>query len=106
MERFGKRYERATLHPEDSRFEAILPARIMPDQIFEVVYRELIRNLRHDLRSTEINRYLYYAFSYDWRHSLARTQAELGAFVDEIIARTKLMRHYANSVWDADQRSH
>jgi len=53
MERFGKReYERATLHPEIAASSHL--AAESSDQIFEVVYRELIRNLRHDLRINEI----------------------------------------------------
>lgn len=38
----SKQYERASLHPDDLRFEAIEPARVVAGQVYEVAYRELI----------------------------------------------------------------
>jgi len=35
-----------------------------------------------------------YPFAYDWRHPLDALEVQLAAFVDEVIERTKLMRHY------------
>ncbi len=43
-------YERVGLHPEDYRFEGQLPAQIHADQIFEIAYKEMVLDLRHDLR--------------------------------------------------------
>ena len=46
----SKNYERASLHPDDLRYEAIEPARVVPGQLYEVAYKELIEELRHNLR--------------------------------------------------------
>ena len=35
-----------------------------------------------------------YPFGYDWRHPVHVTEAELAAFVDDVIDRTKITRHY------------
>lgn len=89
-----KDYERAKLHPDDLRYEAREPARIEPGQIYEIVYRELIEELRYNLANSPDETIPVYPFSYDWRHPLEATQARLDAFIREVIGRTGLMRHY------------
>jgi pimeloyl-ACP methyl ester carboxylesterase len=89
-----KDYERLALHPDHLSLEAKQPARVTPDQIFEVAYKELIAELRHGLTDNEQQPVPVYPFGYDWRQPLALIEAELAAFIDEVIERTKLMRHY------------
>lgn len=89
-----KEYERVALHPDDLRYEAAEPARVMPGQIFEVAYRELIEELRHNLRTKEDLPVPVFPFAYDWRQPLDATERQLAVFVDEVIARTRLLRHY------------
>lgn len=89
-----KSYERAALHPNDIRYEAAEPALVRGGQLFEIAYRELIEELRHNLRDKEDEPVPVFPFSYDWRQPLETTAAELALFIDEVIARTKLMRHY------------
>jgi pimeloyl-ACP methyl ester carboxylesterase len=90
-----KEYERASLHPDNLNYEAIEPALVRGGQIFEVAYSELIQELRHNLRDAEDQPVPVYPFSYDWRQPLDRSAVELALFIDEVIDRTKLMRHYA-----------
>ena len=89
-----KEYERAALHPDNLRYEAIEPSRIVPGQIFEVAYRELIEELRHNLRSKEDLPVPVFPFSYDWRQPIEATERQLALFIEEVIARTRLLRHY------------
>lgn len=91
-----KEYERASLHPDNLRYEAVEPARVITGQVFEVAYRELIDELRHNLRPREDASVPVFAFGYDWRQPLARSAAQLAAFIEEVAERTALMRHYAN----------
>ena len=44
-----KSYERITLHPDNTRYELVEPARVVPDQMFELFYREIVEELRHNL---------------------------------------------------------
>ncbi|QQR69688.1 MAG: alpha/beta fold hydrolase [Alphaproteobacteria bacterium] len=90
----GKEFERSTLHPDDRRYEVKEPARVRADQVFEVAYRELIEELRHNLSPSADKPVPVYPFGYDWRKPLAQIEADLADFVEEVIARTKLMRHY------------
>lgn len=92
-----KDYERIVLHPDDTRFEAVEPARVRVSNVFEVAYRELIEELRFNLRGNENLPVPVYPFAYDWRMPLAQTAKVLGEFVDEVIDRTKLLRHYHES---------
>lgn len=92
-----KQYERAALHPDNIRYEAAEPALVRGGQLFEICYRELIEELRHNLSDKEDEPVPVYPFSYDWRQPLDETADELEAFVTEVIARTSLMRHYANA---------
>jgi hypothetical protein len=64
-----KEYERASLHPDNLRYEAIEPARVRPDQLFEVAYKELIEELKHNLREREDRPVPVYPFAYDWRQA-------------------------------------
>jgi pimeloyl-ACP methyl ester carboxylesterase len=98
----SKQYDRAALHPDNLRYEAIEPARVMPGQLYEIAYKELIEELRHNLRQREDQPVPVYPFSYDWRQPLAASCAQLGPFIDEAIDRTLLLRHYAA---DADYRT-
>ncbi|MCC6716916.1 MAG: alpha/beta hydrolase [Acetobacteraceae bacterium] len=89
-----KEFERAAMHPDNTRFEAVEPARVVPGQVFEVAYRELIEELRHNLSTREDLPVPVFPFGYDWRQPLDLVEQKLAAFIDEVIARTKLLRHY------------
>ena len=88
-------YARVALHPDDPRFEALEPARVRPDGVFEVAYKELIQELRYNLCPTEEEPVPVFPFGYDWRLPLEIIERQLADFVDEVIDRTKLIRHYA-----------
>jgi pimeloyl-ACP methyl ester carboxylesterase len=87
---------RAALHPDDLRYELLGPARVQPDSVFRIVYGDLIEELRTELsqpdRPTPV-----WPFAYDWRMPLARTVERLEGFVEEVIDRTSLLRHYFRS---------
>lgn len=89
-----KHYDRFSLHPDDMRYESAEPARVRPDQVFEVAYRELIQELRHNLSARDDQPVPVYPFAYDWRRPLKETEADLARFIDEVIGRTSLLRHY------------
>lgn len=92
-----KDYERVALHPDDLRYEVKEPARVIAGQIFKVAYREMIEELRHNLCTVKNQPVPVYPFAYDWRQPLDESEAQLGKFIDEVIDRTKLMRHYARA---------
>lgn len=89
-----KDYDRVVLHPDNIRYEATEPSRVRPGQIFEIAYKELIEELRYNLRDVEDRVIPVYPFGYDWRQPLETSEAELDEFVNEVIERTKLIRHY------------
>ena len=89
-----KSYERITLHPSDVRYELIEPARVAADQVFVLIYGEIIEEMRHNLTPQSDRPVPVYPFAYDWRKPLELVEVELAAFVDEVIDRTKLLRHY------------
>jgi pimeloyl-ACP methyl ester carboxylesterase len=89
-----KEFERIALHPDDLRYETIEPARIVPDSVVEVAYRELLEELRYNLREEQDESVPVFGFSYDWRQSIASNAGRLAALADEVIERTKLLRHY------------
>jgi hypothetical protein len=91
---YSKQYERASLHPDNLRFEAIEPVRVVPGQLYEIAYKELIEELRHNLRTRPDQPVPVYPFGYDWRQPLATASSQLGDFIGEVIARTLLLRHY------------
>jgi pimeloyl-ACP methyl ester carboxylesterase len=97
-------YERAGLHPEDQRYESQQPAQIRPDQVFEVAYKEMVLDLRHDLSPTADRTVPVYLFGYDWRQPLEATQALLAAFIAEVIEKTALTRHYRADGYDKRRR--
>lgn len=92
-------FERATLHPDNLQFESIEPARVVPGQVHELGYKELIEELRHGLSPSEDEPVPVYAFKYDWRQPLVAAEAQLARFVEEVIERTKLLRHYDAAGW-------
>lgn len=89
-----KDYERATLHPSDVRYEVREPARVVADHVFELVYSEFIEELRHNLTLKAEEPVPVFPFAYDWRQPLEITEARLGDFIDEVLDRTRLLRHY------------
>jgi pimeloyl-ACP methyl ester carboxylesterase len=99
-----KSYQRIALHPDDTRYELVEPSRVVPDALFGIPYEELVLELRHNLRDHEDEPVPVFPFPYDWRQPLARTCEQLAAFVEEVIARTRLLRHYAKSAWVQDAR--
>lgn len=90
----AKNYKRITLHPNDLRYEAQEPARVIPSHIFEIAYKEMISELRHNLQRKYDQPVPVYPFGYDWRKPLQVIESELAAFIDEVIGRTKLLKHY------------
>ena len=91
---FHKQYERVALHPDDDRYEVVEPARVQADRVMPLAYSEIIEELRHNLTTRADEPTPVYPFAYDWRQPLDVTERRLAEFVDEVIARTKLMRHY------------
>jgi len=89
-----KSYERITLHPSDVRYELIEPARVNADQVFVLIYGEIIEELRHNLTPQADRPVPVFSFAFDWRQPLELIEDELATFVDEVIDRTKLLRHY------------
>ena len=92
-----KHYGRSALHPDDLRFDAIEPARIVLDHLFHIVYDEFLEELRHNLRQREDRPVPVFPFSYDWRQPLEVVEAQLHDFVGEVIERTKLLKHYTST---------
>lgn len=97
-----KDYERVTLHPDNDRYEAREPARVMPDQLNTVAYSELIEELENELSPSRKEKVPVYPFVYDWRMPLDETEKRLALFVREVIQRTLLQRHYHH---DRDYRA-
>ena len=81
------------MHPDDLRYEAIEPAHVVPRQVFPL-YEDLIKALRYELSARADKPTPVFAYPYDWRMSIASTAARLGAFADEVLARTRLLHHY------------
>jgi pimeloyl-ACP methyl ester carboxylesterase len=91
---FNKEHDRVALHPDDLRYEAIEPAHVVSGRVFPI-YNDLIRALRHELSPRADKPTPVFAFPYDWRMGVQATAQKLGAFVAEVIARTRLLKHYA-----------
>jgi len=91
---FIKSYDRITAHPSDTRYELKEPARVVADQVFEIVYGEFIEELRHNLSPQADEPVPVYPFAYDWRQPLDCIEKALADFVEEVINRTLVMRHY------------
>lgn len=96
-----KEYERLSLHPDDTRYEAKEPARVVAGQPFTMIYGDLIAALRHELSPKADLPTPVFAFAYDWRQDLERAARRLDEFIEEVIARTKLLRHYKGYERDA-----
>lgn len=95
-------YERIQLHPDNPRYEAQQPARVLADQPLELVYKELIEELRHNLSAKADEPTPVHVFPYDWRQPLEPIEDLLHAFIDEVIERTRLLRHYYRSGYGDD----
>jgi pimeloyl-ACP methyl ester carboxylesterase len=89
-----RNYERITLHPDDLRYEAIEPAHVFAGRAFSI-YDDLIKALRHELSARADRPTPVFVFPYDWRMDIRRTGVLLGQFVEEVVNRTKLLKHYA-----------
>ncbi len=100
----NKNYDRMALHPNDLRYEAIEPARVRAGKVFEVAYHELINELRYNLKTKEDRPVPVYAFEYDWRMPLEIIQHQLDDFINEVIDRTKLIKHYHEDNFTDDAR--
>lgn len=100
----SKDYDRIALHPDDLRYERDEPARVTADRLFEVPYDGLVGELRHDLADRHDQPVPVFTFPYDWRIPLVHVQAQLGAFMDEVVARTRLLRHYDAAGYAGDPR--
>ena len=91
---FIKAYDRITLHPDNTKFDLMEPARVVRDQVFEISYSEFIEELRHNLSPQSDQPVPVFPFAYDWRQPLETAEEALSGFVDEVIDRTKLLGHY------------
>jgi len=94
----NKQWERIALHPDDQRYEAIEPARVRPRNPFGLVYGDLVEALRHDLSRKADQATPVYGFGYDWRRDCRLTADELESFIEEVLARTSLIRHYQKAL--------
>lgn len=89
----SKEFDRLSLHPYDLRYETMEPARVVRGHLF-AIYEDLVLALRHDLSPSRGEPTPVFPFPYDWRKKLSETAAELRGFIDEVIARTALVKHY------------
>ena len=87
-------WERIALHPDDVRYERAQPSRVVVDAMFGFPYGNFIADLRHDLSPAADRPVPVFPFAYDWRQPLDVAERELDAFVQEVVARTALLRHY------------
>jgi pimeloyl-ACP methyl ester carboxylesterase len=86
-------YDRIALHPDDLRYEAVEPARVLHGGAFEI-YNDLVRALRHELEERADRPTPVFLFPYDWRVDVRDTAKELAEFVQEVLGRTRLLKHY------------
>ncbi len=102
----NKDYDRILLHPDDLRYELEEPARVEATAVFGEPYGAFIKELRYNLTEQRDKPVPVYPFPYDWRQPLDLLEHQLDVFIQEVIARTKLMRHYhATGYADAPQVS-
>ncbi len=99
-----KSYDRILLHPDDLRYELQEPARVVATAVFGMPYEAFIEELRHNLTEHRDKPVPVYPFPYDWRQPLDLIERQLEVFVDEVIARTKLMRHYHDAGFGEDPK--
>jgi pimeloyl-ACP methyl ester carboxylesterase len=97
-------FPRSALHPDNLRYEALEPARVEPDTIFDAAYKELVQELRHNLCEREDEPVPVFPFGYDWRQPLETIEQTLDDFIGEVIERTKLLRHYADGGYAEDPK--
>lgn len=90
----SKDYERTALHPDDLRYEQLQPSHVRVGDVFPVPYDSFVGDLRHDLSPARDRPRPVYLFPYDWRQPLDRSVERLAEFVEAVIARTVLLRHY------------
>ena len=95
-----KDYRRIAMHPNDLRYEGMQPAMVAADQVFEVSYKEMIAELRDELQESCGNTVPVYPFAYDWRQPLETAQQQLADFIQEVIARTRLLPQYQKAYGD------
>ena len=86
-----KEYERLAMHPNNLRYEAREPALVNTGSLFQVVYKELIEELRNSLSLKKTHPVPIYPFSYDWRQPLDNIERQLADFIEEVLDRTSLM---------------
>ena len=104
----SKAYRRIILHPDDLAYELQEPSMVSADHVFQLVYGEMVSELRHELSDyareqlraggasdAEVDVPVY-PFAYDWRQPLEQIQKALATFVTTVIKKTKLMRPYHN----------
>lgn len=89
-----KDFERIALHPDDLRYEAREPAHVRPGRAFPI-YNDLVQALRHELSPRADQPTPVFLFPYDWRRDIRFTAQQLGDFVQEVLSRTRLLKHYA-----------
>jgi len=112
----SKKYDRWALHPDNLLYEAKEPARVQAVSIFELVYEDLVEALREELQRPAGQRQAMvggddevtpvFPFEYDWRQDCTLTADLLDRFVDEVIARTKLLPHYRDEDFRVDLVGH
>ena len=97
---------RLAMHPDNLALEAQQPARVRVTQPVDIVYSDFVESLRHELSPAQDQPTPVYAFAYDWRHDNRKTALALGAYIDEVIARTNLLRHYKRGCATVDLVGH
>lgn len=65
-----------------------------PDQVFQLISSDFIEELRHNLSPQADQPVPIFPFPSDWRQPLENPEAELADFIDRVIDRTRLQRHY------------
>ena len=91
---FIKAFDRIILHPDNTNYELKEPARVVRDQVFDLVYGEIIEEMRHNLSPEADQPVPVFPFAYDWRLPLPVVQRQLDDFITETVERTALMKHY------------
>lgn len=91
-----KEFTRLAFHPDSMKYENIEPAMIRNGMHLSLAYKELIEELRVNLPDTGSSSVPVYSFSYDWRLPLEHLSDKLAEFIEEVIARTALMREYSS----------
>jgi len=92
---FHRDFDRISMHPDDARYEARGPSRVAPHALLSSIYEDLVAALRHDLSPSADMPTPVYAFAYDWRQDCKLSAERLSVFIDEVLARTRLLPHYA-----------